>query len=331
MRFAVLGTGRMASGRAALLRGQPDVGEVLLAGHDRRRTEQVAAGCGARAATIEEALGAGLDGVIVASSTERHLEQLLAAAPLGVPVLCEKPIALSLEATSAALDAFERAAVPVQVGFQRRFDPGFRALHQRAAAGRLGTLYSLRITARDATPPEEHYIPGSGGIFRDMHVHDFDLARWLTGREVATVYATGAVRGFERFARHGDADTSAILLTMDDGMPVLVDGSRHDPLGYDVRMELVGSEDVVAVGLDERTPLHRVGAGAAPAPADAWTSFAERFAGAFAEETAAFVALARDGGESPCPPQTALEALRVAVACEVSIAERRPVAPAEIG
>jgi myo-inositol 2-dehydrogenase/D-chiro-inositol 1-dehydrogenase len=110
---------------------------------------------------------------------------------------------------------------------------------------------------------------------------------------------------------------------MDDGMPVLVDGSRHDPLGYDVRMEIAGSQDVVVVGLDERTPLHRLGTHAAPAPAGTWTSFAERFAGAFAQETAAFVTLVRDGGESPCPPATALEALRVAVACEISRPARR--------
>jgi myo-inositol 2-dehydrogenase / D-chiro-inositol 1-dehydrogenase len=247
-----------------------------------------------------------------------------------VPVLCEKPIALSVEDTAAAIDALEGAGVAGQVGFQRRFDRGFRAAREHAAAGRLGTLYSLRISARDATPAPEHYIPGSGDIFRDMHVHDFDLARWITGREVASVYATGAVRGFERFARHDDVDTSAVLLTMDDGMPVLVDGSRHDPLGY-VRMEVVGSDDVVAVGLDERTPLHRLGASPAEPPADAWTSFAERFADAFAKETDAFVALVRDGGESPCPPESALEALRVAVACEVSRTERRPVAPAEVG
>jgi myo-inositol 2-dehydrogenase / D-chiro-inositol 1-dehydrogenase len=331
MRLAVLGTGRMASGRAALLHRHPDVEEVVLAGHDQRRTKEVAAGCGARAATLEEALGFDPDGVVVASATEHHAEQLAAAAPLGVPVLCEKPIALSVEDTGQAIDALAVAGVVVQVGFQRRFDHGFRAAREYAAAGRLGTLYSLRISARDATPAPERYIPGSGGIFRDMHVHDFDLARWITGREVATVYATGAVRGFARFARHDDVDTSAILLTMDDGMPVLVDGSRHDPLGYDVRMEVVGSDDVVAVGLDERTPLHRLGPPPAPPPASAWTSFAERFAGAFAEETDAFVALVRDGGDSPCPPESALEALRVAVACEVSRTEGRPVAPAEVG
>jgi myo-inositol 2-dehydrogenase / D-chiro-inositol 1-dehydrogenase len=319
MQLAVLGTGRMGRARAELLRSH----EVILAGGDAARTKAVADACGATPASVDEALASRPDGVVVASATERHAEHLLVAAQLGVPVLCEKPIALTLEDTRAAVDALRRAGVTVQVGFQRRFDPGFAAAREHA----VGTRYSLRFTSRDADPAEEHYIPGSGGIFRDMHVHDFDLARWITGREVATVYATGAVRGFERFARHGDADTTAIVLTMDDGMPVLIDGSRHDPRGYDVRMELLGSEDALVVGLDERTPLRRPGA--AP-PARTWSSFAERFADAFARETAAFVALVRDGGESPCPPESALEALRVAVACDRSRAEGRPVSMADV-
>jgi myo-inositol 2-dehydrogenase/D-chiro-inositol 1-dehydrogenase len=309
----------MGRARADLLRSE----EVLLAGHDAARTAEVADACGARPVTVEEALAAVPDGVVVASSTERHAEQLLAAAELGVPVLCEKPISLTVADTRAAVEALARAGAVVQVGFQRRFDPEIAA----ARAHDVGTLYSIRITARDAEPAEERYIPGSGGIFRDMHVHDFDLARWITGREVATVYATGAVRGFDRFARHGDVDTSAIALTMDDGMPVLIDGSRHDPRGYDVRMELLGSTDALVVGLGERTPLTRAGA---PPPADPWTSFAERFADAFARETAAFVELVREGGASPCPPESALEALRVAVACDISRAERRPVSLADV-
>jgi myo-inositol 2-dehydrogenase / D-chiro-inositol 1-dehydrogenase len=318
MRIAVIGTGRMGRARAELLRSE----EVLLAGGDPARTATVAAACGATPVTVEEALARRPDGVVVASATERHAEHLLAAAGLGVPVLCEKPIALTVEDTRSAVEALAQAEVTVQVGFQRRFDPGFAA----AREADVGTRYSLRITARDADPAEEHYIPGSGGIFRDMHVHDFDLARWITGREVATVYATGAVRGFERFARHDDADTSAIVLTMDDGMPVVIDGSRHDPRGYDVRLELLGSRDAIAVGLDERTPLRRVGR---EPPARTWRSFAERFAEAFARETQAFLALVREGGESPCPPESALEALRVAVACDLSRAEGRRVSMAD--
>jgi myo-inositol 2-dehydrogenase / D-chiro-inositol 1-dehydrogenase len=122
-------------------------------------------------------------------------------------------------------------------------------------------------------------------------------------------------------------DTSAIVLTMDDGMPVVIDGSRHDPRGYDVRVELLGSEDAVVAGLGERTPLVRA---TSPPPVSTWRSFAERFAAAFAAETAAFLRLVREGGDSPCPPASALEALRVAVACDLSRAEGRVVTLAEV-
>jgi myo-inositol 2-dehydrogenase/D-chiro-inositol 1-dehydrogenase len=310
VRIAVLGTGRMGRLRTAALGRDPDVEEVVLAGGDPGRTRAAAEACGARAATVDEALAGRPDGVVVASATARHREHLEASARLGVPVLCEKPIALTVEDTQATVDLLRDAGVPVQIGFQRRFDPAIRAARDAAAGGRLGALYSLRITVRDAEPAPEHFIGSSGGMFRDMHVHDFDLARWVTGREAATVYATGAVRGFERFARHGDVDTSAIVLTMDDGMPVVIDGSRHDPRGYDMRLEVLGSQDVAAVGADDRR----------------WASFEERFSEAFAAETEAFVRLVRDGGESACPPETALQALRIAEACDRSRAEGRPVA-----
>ena len=310
MRIAVLGTGRMGRLRATALDRNPEVDDVVLAGGDPGRTRTAAEACGARAATVEEALAAGPDGIVVASATARHRQHLESSARLGVPVLCEKPIALTVEDTQATVDLLREAGAPVQIGYQRRFDPAIRAARDAAAGGRLGSLYSLRITVRDAEPSPEHFIPSSGGIFRDMHVHDFDLARWITGREAATVYATGAVRGFERFARHGDVDTSAVVLTMDDGMPVVIDGSRHDPRGYDMRVEVLGSQDVAAVGSGDRT----------------WASFEERFADAFVAETGAFLRLVREGGESACPPETALQALRIAEACDRSRAEGRPVA-----
>jgi myo-inositol 2-dehydrogenase / D-chiro-inositol 1-dehydrogenase len=313
MRIAVLGTGRMGASRAELLAGRPDVEEVVLAGRDRARAETVAGACGARGATVQEALDARPDGVVVASATADHAAQLEACAALGAPVLCEKPIALTTADTSRAIERLRDAGVVAQIGFQRRFDPAFAAVRERAAAGGLGTLYSVRISVHDADPPPEHYVPHSGGIFRDMHVHDFDLARWITGREVATAYATGAVRRHDYLARHGDVDVSAVVLTMDDGLPVLIDGSRHDPRGYHVGLQVLGSEDSAGVE-----------------PVAGLSSFAERFAAAFAAETDAFIALVRDGGDSPCPPETALEALRVAIACDRSRAEGRPVAVEEI-
>jgi myo-inositol 2-dehydrogenase/D-chiro-inositol 1-dehydrogenase len=330
MRVAVLGTGRMAVRRAELLARHPDVAGVTIAGSDRQRTADVAAACGAHPSTVPDALARSPDAVVIASATADHARHLRDCAALGVPVFCEKPLALEVHEARSLIEALDAAAVTVQMGFQRRFDPALRAAREQAASGRLGTLCSVRITARDAAPPPERFIGRSGGIFRDMHVHDADLARWVTGREVAAVYATGAVRVHERFARHGDVDTSAILMTMDDGLPVLIDGSRQDPRGYDVRLEVLGSRDAVVAGLDERTPLRSLEpSGVRPRPAP-WTSFLERFAGAFAAETGAFVALVRDGGDSPCPPRDALAALEVAVACERSRTEGIAVEPASV-
>ena len=313
-RLAVLGTGGLGELRAGTLGMH---GEVVLAGGDGERTRRVADAVGARAATVEVALGEKPDAVVIASATDRHPEHIRLAAALGVPVLCEKPLALTLEEARDAVDAL--AAVPAQIGFQRRFDPGLQALR----AADVGTVYSIRITDRDASISPEHFIPGSGGMFRDMHVHDFDIARWLTGREVARVYATGTVRKHQRYARHGDVDTAAIVLTMDDGVLVTIDGTRHDPRGQDVRLEIVGSEDVVAAGFSDRMPLRGFD-GWTPSAAG-WESSWDRFADAFVAETEAFVKLVREGGESPCSPLDALAALEVAVACDRSRATGLPV------
>jgi len=243
-------------------------------------------------------------------------------------MLCEKPIALTLAETRAALDA---AGDLVQVAFERRFDPGFAEARRLVATGALGTLYSVRMVSFDHEPSPEHFIPGSGGIFRDMLIHDLDTARWLTGAEVEQVYAVGAVRQWERFAKHGDVDTAAILLTMTDGVPVVVSGSRHDPRGYDCRAELLGSEDSVAVGLDGRTPLRSVEAAAPPPTGDPYTAFLNRFGAAFDAELRAWLEFVRGERDNPCPGIEALHALRVAVACDRSRAEGRPVTVASVG
>jgi len=237
MRIAVLGTGRIGAYRADWLAAHPDVDDVLIGS--------------IRAGTVESALEARPDAVVISSATPDHPAQIRACAARRLPMLCEKPIALTMRETRDALDA---AGDLLQVSFQRRFDPGFAEARQLVVDGALGTLYCIRMNAYDHEPSPEHFIPGSGGIFRDLHIHDFDVARWLTGVEVERVYAVGAVRRWERFARHGDVDTSAILLTMADGLPVVITGSRHDPRGHDFRLELLASEDSIAVGLDERTP-----------------------------------------------------------------------------
>lgn len=328
MRVAVFGLGRMGVRRAELLAEHDAVAELIVANRAEERGREVAARLDAAWLPIGEALDAPMDAAIVATATATHgrfVEQLVTR---GVPVLCEKPLAVSVTESRRLAQLIAGASVPVQMGFQRRHDPGYRAARDAVASGALGTLYSLRLAAHDAEPSPEDYIPTSGGIFRDMHVHDFDLARWLSGEEVLQVFATGSVRHWERFARHDDVDTTAIVLTTESGIPIAVTGARHNPLGYDSRAELFGSRDSLSVGLTRHSPLRSVEGGEPQAPTP--VGFLDRFETAFSAETRAFLDVARGQAPNPCAPEDAVQALRIAEACERSRRERRAVALEEI-
>lgn len=317
MRIAVVGTGRMGAFRAEQVRAR---------GHDA----VVVSGDPARGRPLADVLAEGIDAAIVSSSTDRHPEHVLACVERRLPVLCEKPIALTLRETREVLDGVAAADGTLQVSFQRRFDPGFAAARAAVADGRLGTLYLIRLNSHDHEPSPEHYIPTSGGMFRDLHVHDFDMARWLTGTEVTAVYGVVAVRKWRRFLRHGDADTAAVLLTMGDGAPVLLSGTRHGPHGYDFRAELFGSGDSVAVGLGPRTPIRSLDPDGPGLPDHPWRGFLDRFGAAFEAEVDAWLEVVAGERANPCPGEEALEALRVAVACDVSAREGRPVRVEEV-
>jgi myo-inositol 2-dehydrogenase/D-chiro-inositol 1-dehydrogenase len=317
VRIAVVGTGRMGAFRAEQVRAR---------GHDAVVVSRDAE----RGLPLEAVLADDeLDAAIVSSSTDRHPADIVAVAERGLPILSEKPVALTLRETRATLDRVAAAGATLQVSFQRRFDPGFAAARVAVENGSIGTLYVIRLISHDHEPSPEHYIPTSGGIFRDLHVHDFDIARWLTGTEVAEVYPAVSVRKWQRFARHGDADTAAVLMTMTDGLPVLLSGTRHSPHGYDFRAELFGSGDSVAVGLGRRTPLRTLDDGSGPA-ADPWRGFLDRFGAGFEAELDAWLRVVAGERENPCPGEEALHALRVAVACDLAVRERRPVRVEEV-
>jgi myo-inositol 2-dehydrogenase / D-chiro-inositol 1-dehydrogenase len=248
----------------------------------------------------------------------------------GIPAFCEKPIALDYEETVEIVEEVESSGATLQIGFQRRFDAGYAEAKRLIESGALGTIYSIRLATHDPEPPPEGYIPASGGIFRDLHIHDFDILRWLTGVEVEEVYAAGSVRGFDFFAEHGDVDTSAALITLKDGVVAVLTGGRHDPLGYDVRAEVFGSEDSVAVGVDRRTPLRSVEPGMPPSEKPAYPNFQERFLDAYRAEMEHFLSVVRGEAENPCTARDALEALRIAMAADLSLAEHRPVSPSEV-
>jgi myo-inositol 2-dehydrogenase/D-chiro-inositol 1-dehydrogenase len=253
------------------------------------------------------------------------------AARAGLPAFCEKPVALELAALDGAIADVDRAGIVVQVGFQRRFDAGYRAARQAVAGGGLGRLLIARAATHDPAPPPESYIAASGGIFRDLHIHDFDSLLWVTGGQPADVYAVGTVREYRWFEKYGDFDTAAALVRMDDGVLVVLTGGRRDRLGYDVRAELVGSEDSVAVGLDPATPIRSLEPGAEQLFHDPrHANFAARFEPAYRAELSHFLDLARGRAENPCTARDALEALRLAVAADRSVAEGAPIAIADV-
>jgi myo-inositol 2-dehydrogenase / D-chiro-inositol 1-dehydrogenase len=326
MKVAVLGTGSLARFRAQAILADPRVDWLGIASTDRERAARAAAEVAAdTSGTTGEILRLSPDAVVVSSSTADHPAQLSACIELGLPVLCEKPLAATLTASQAAVSAADRAGVTLQVGFQRRFDAGFAAAFRRVRTGQIGNLYSLRLTSHDHQPPPERYLPGRGSVFRDLHVHDFDLARWLTGDEVEEVTAIGASRSsYKHLASHGDPDVTGILLRMRSGIPVQVSGAQHDPVGHDVRAELFGSQDSLAVGFDPRIALTRLPgeSGDEPTPSR-YTSFLDRFEQAFREETEAFLDVAAGQRANPCPGAEAVESLRIAIAAEQSYREHR--------
>ncbi len=330
MRFALIGAGRIGRLHARLLRETPGIDELVVADAVPERAVDVAAAVGAEPAVSIVAALDGADAVVIAAATDAHPELIRTAIGRGIPTYCEKPLARTLADTILLAAEIEASGVPFQLGFQRRFDAAYREARRLIETGELGTIYVVRLAGHDPAPPHESYIPASGGIFRDFSIHDFDVLRWLTGSEIEQVYADGGVRGFEVFAKYGDVDTAVATLRMTDGTLAVLTVTRHDPLGYDVRTEIFGSRDSVAVGLGPQMPLRSREPGVPPPAGPAWTSFLVRFEAAYADELAAFVEVARGERASACTARDGVEALRVAEAATISLHEHRIVSLTEI-
>lgn len=330
MRVGIAGVGRIGALHAENVVGLIGPDAVLIADADAGRAANVAEKLGTQAVGgVEELFAAGIDGLVIAVPTDAHAALVVRAVQAGIPVFCEKPIAPDIAGTMAVLDAVGRSPVPVQVGFQRRFDPGYTAARAAVASGALGQLHTIIGFTLDQQPPPAEYIPGSGGIFRDCLVHDLDILRWVTGQEVLAVYAVGSNLGADYIRDAGDVDAVAVTLTMADGALAQLSATRYNRAGYDVRMELRGHADSIAVGLDARSPLRSVEPGAG-VTGPAYPGFLDRFRAAYVAEMAAFTALVADGGPSPCTISDALMAFVLAEACDRSRREGRPVMVAEV-
>jgi len=304
MRIGLLGAGRIGAFHAGTLAAHPDVTELLIADADPERARQVAAGSASAhgvsgrgpsgpgasgpgasgpgpsgqgagrqvvsAVTVDRLFESRPDAVVIASATAAHAGLITRAARAGIPAFCEKPVAVDLAGTVAALDTVAKTGALLQVGFQRRFDAGYAAAREALRAGRVGRLHTVRTVSSDAAPPPAAYVPLSGGLYRDCLIHDFDIVRWVTGREVTEVYAVGTNEGDDFFRAAGDADTAAALLTLEGGVLATATATRYHAAGYDVRMELAGTTDQLVVGVGPRAPLTSV------EPADGWDGETDR-------------------------------------------------------
>ncbi|MGW1030407.1 Gfo/Idh/MocA family protein [Streptomyces sp. NPDC002577] len=331
MRIGIMGLGRIGAFHAETLSQLESVDSLVVTDPVAAAAASAAERFGATAVDSPEAvLGAGVDGVVIAAATDAHPELILATVKAGIPVFCEKPVARTVEESLDVLRAVEGSGVEVHIGYNRRFDPGYVAARQAVLSGELGLLHTVRSTTLDPAPPPAAYVAVSGGIFRDCSVHDFDIVRWVTGREVVEVYAAGSNRGADYIAEAGDVDTASAVLTLDDGTLALVSNTRHNPRGYDARLEIHGMKDSIAAGLEDKLPLRSVEPGATFPAAKPHHFFMDRFADAYRAELTAFTEVVAGRRPSPCTVADAIEASLIAEACTLSLHEHRPVRMAEV-
>ena len=261
--------------------------------------------------------------VVIASSTESHAPLIKAAAHAGKDVFCEKPVALDLEATDAALDAVDAAGVRLQIGFQRRYDKGFLRAREMIAGGELGRVESIRDTMRDPGPPPREYLATCGGLYRDMTIHNFDNVRWLMGDEVSDVFAAGAAVVDPMFVEFGDIDTSIVTLRFAGGGIAVIDNSRRAGFGYDVRTEIFGSKGALFVGYSRDTPLLHLTPDGVKSDHVHW--FLGRFDQAYVDELRDFVMAIVEDRRPKVTGEDGRAAMALACAAEASLRENRPV------
>jgi len=332
VRLGVVGVGRIGRLHAESLSGLKEVDSLLLVDAMVNRSESLAEQLGAEAVdTVDELLKRGVDGVVVATATESHPELIERVILAGLPVFCEKPLAKTLAEGVRLVRRIDDTGAAVQVGFQRRFDPGYLAARKRLQSGSLGWIHTLRSLTLDPSPPPASYVAQSGGIIRDCSVHDIDSLLWMVGQPAVEVYAMGANRGASYFKDYDDVDVVSILIRFADGALGLVSSTRYNAHGYDVRLEILGSESSIAVGLDEHTPLSSVEANIYWPKGPPYMDFLDRFRGAYANEMRAFVSVVSGRTPSPCTAAEALETSYVTEACELSRHENRPVTLEELG
>jgi len=331
--IGVVGTGRIGRMHAELLAGRVP-GATLAAVFDavpdaaRAIADQLRVPVTSSAVELFELEA--VDAVAICASTETHVDLIVGAAAAGKAIFCEKPLSHDLAEVDRALEAVAAARVFFQVGFNRRFDPAHASVHDAVASGALGDVHLVRISSRDPAPPPLAYARTSGGLFLDMTIHDFDMARFVTGSEVVETYARAAVRITPELAEFGDIDTAVITLLHESNALTVIDNSRQAVYGYDQRVEAFGSKGMAA----SENPLAHTGIVRTAEGTRAATLpyfFLERYVPSYLAQWKAFVDAVREGLPSPVNGADGRAPLAIGLAAGRSLAEGRPVAVAEIG
>lgn len=328
LRIGIIGAGRIGRVHAESLAFRiPEAAPSAIADINGDAAQEVAERCGIpRVATDSREIlnDPAIDAVLICSPTETHANLIVGAARAGKHVFCEKPIDHSLSNIDRALQEVKRSGVKLQVGFNRRFDANFVRVHNAIMQGEIGTPHLMHIVSRDPGPPPLSYIKTSGGIFLDMTIHDFDMARFLVGDEVDSIYATGGVRVDPEIGKAGDLDTAVIVLQFKNGVIGTIDNSRKAAYGYDQRVEILGSKGAIAT--ENCYPNQAILSTAAAIQRDLPLNFfMERYTESFITELRAFVQAVVLDQPVPVNGIDGRVAVVMALAARKSYDERRPV------
>ena len=326
LNFALFGAGRIGRMHAENLAQRIDARLLYVVDPKPEAARALAEPLGARHASAEQVFSApDVQAVLIASSTGSHAELSIAAARAGKAIFCEKPVDLTLAKVDACIREVKKAAVPMFVGFNRRFDPSFRSLKKRLDAGAIGKLEQLVITNRDPGLPELRFLATSGGLFLDFTIHDFDMARWLLGEEPVEVFAWGAVLVDPRVGTEGkDIDTAMLLLRTASGKMCHINNTRRAVYGYDQRIEALGEKGMLRAANLAPTSVERFGAEATCAD-NPWPNFQTRYAAAYAAELSSFIRSVERRKPVEVGPEDSRQVLLLAEAALESSRSGRPV------
>jgi len=325
LRIGLLGCGRIGQVHARTIKGMDEARVQAVADAVPEAAERLAEDLGADMRSAEAILEAqDIDAVVIGTPTDTHFDLIQGAARAGKAIFCEKPIDMSVDNIRACIEVVEGAGVPFLTGFNRRFDPNFAALRARIGSGDIGAVELVTITSRDPAPPPISYIERSGGLFRDMMIHDFDMARFLMGEEFVRLHAVGSALVDPAIGAAGDVDTAAVILTTATGRICQISNSRRAAYGYDQRIEVHGAKGMLrAENQLETTVELATEGGFARAPAQHF--FLERYEAAYLAEMRAFVEAVRTGKPADPGIRDGLQAQILADAAALSLQTGQPV------